>query len=102
MNKREETVFGNPLEGLDRLRKGQTVMHMSVGMLKGFFRANPFRQQNIKTFARSRAYFYAIIFPLNSPLKPILQIASNKLLEAGIMDYLIQVWEGMNTLKFNI
>ena len=91
----EIAVFGGVEEGLDLLLEGQTVMHMGTGMLKGYFQANPFRQQNLKTFARSKATFYALIVSLNSPLKPILQMASNKLLEAGTMDYLVQVWEGM-------
>ena len=67
---------------------------ISTGMLKGYFRSNPFRQQNLKTFAKGRATFYSVIVPLNSPLKPILQKASNQLKEAGTMDYLVKTWEG--------
>ena len=63
----------------------------------GYFQANPFRQQTLKTFAKGRATFYALIVPINSPLKPILQKASNTLLEAGTMDYLVKVWEGKNS-----
>ena len=51
----------------------------------------------MKTFAKGRATFYALIVPINSPLKPILQKASNTLLEAGTMDYLVKVWEGKNS-----
>ena len=69
-------------------------MHMSTGMLNGFFQANQFHQQNIKTFARSKAVFSAFIVPLNSPLKPILQLAINRVREAGTMNYLKQLWEG--------
>ena len=94
INKREETVFGSVVEGLDRIQAEQAVMHMSVGMLKGYFKANPFRQQAIKTFARGKGTYYALIVPINSPLKPIMQFASNKLLESGAMDYLQKQWEG--------
>ena len=51
----------------------------------------------MKTFAKGRTTFYALIVPINSPLKPILQKASNTLLEAGTMDYLVKVWEGKNS-----
>jgi len=95
-NKPEETVFQNIEEGLDLLEEEQAVMHCSEGMLKGYFQANPFRQQTLKTFAKGRATFYALIVPINSPLKPILQKASNTLLEAGTMDYLVKVWEGLD------
>ena len=76
------------------MKDGQSVMHMSTGMLNGFFQANQFHQQYIKTFARSKAVFSAFIVPLNSPLKPILQLAINRVREAGTMNYLKQLWEG--------
>ena len=73
----------------------QAVIHASSGQLKGYFQSNPFRQQNLKTFANSKSVFHALIVPLNSPLKPILQKASNQLLESGMQDYLVKVWEGL-------
>jgi hypothetical protein len=63
-------------------------------MLKGYFQANPFRQQQLKVFAKGKAEFYALIFPWNSPLKPILQKASNTFIESGTMDYMSKAWEG--------
>ena len=61
----------------------------------GYLKSNPFHQQDLKTFARQKGTYYALIVPLNSPLKPILQKASNALLEAGTMDHLVKLWEGM-------
>ena len=54
--------------------------------MKGYFQSNPFRQQSLKTFAKSKSVFHASIVPWNSPLKPILQKASNQLTELGMMD----------------
>jgi len=90
----EETVFSNLQEGLELLMKERAVIHTMTGMLKGFFKSNPFWQQNLKVFAKGRAEFYALIVPINSPLKPILQMASNALTESGARDYLLKQWEG--------
>ena len=93
-NEPEDTVFSNLREGLDKLKTGRYVIHTMTGMLKGFFKSNPFHQQNLKVFAKGRAEFYSLIVPINSPLKPILQTASNSLTEAGARDYLLKQWEG--------
>ena len=90
----EKTTFGNLKEGLDLIAADMNVIHTFTGMLKGYFKSNPFHQQKLKIFARGRAEFYALIVPLNSPLKPILQMASNALTEAGTRDYLLKAWEG--------
>lgn len=89
-----QTVFSNIEEGLDIIQQQRAVIHTFTGMLKGYFKANPFRIQNLKVFAKGRATFYTLIVPFNSPLKPILQLATTKLQEAGTMDYLITKWEG--------
>ena len=91
---RDDIVFGNVKEGLDMLRQERAVIHIYFGMLKAYFRSDPFRQQNLKTFAKGRAEFSAIILPFNSPLKPILQSASNTLIETGIQDAILKDWEG--------
>ena len=93
-NKREETVFSTPKEGLDSLLMGPQIIYISEGILKGYFKSNPFHLQNVKTFGKGRASFFSLIVPTNSPLKPILQKASNQLMESGTMDYLIKVWLG--------
>ena len=66
-------------EGLDLLKEERAVIHTFAGMLKGYFKSNPNRQQNLQIFARGRAEFSSVIVPINSPLKPILQAASNAL-----------------------
>lgn len=81
-------------EGLDLLLSERAVIHTMTGMLKGYFQSHPFRQQNLKIFARGRPEFYTLIIPVNSPLKPILQRACSLLQEAGTMDYLLKAWEG--------
>lgn len=72
----------------------RAVIHTMTGMLKGYFQSHPFRQQNLKIFARGRPEFYTLIVPVNSPMKPILQRACSLLQEAGTMDYLLKAWEG--------
>ena len=94
INLPDETVFNTLQEGLDILLEERAVIHTMTGMLKGYFQANPFRQQSLKVFAYGRAEYYAIIVPTNSPLKPILQMGSSALVEAGTSDYLIKAWEG--------
>ena len=81
-------------EGLNLLREEHAVIHTFTGMLKGYFKSNPYRQQNLKIFARGKAEFSTLIVPINSPLKPILQAASNALTEAGSRDHLLRKWEG--------
>ena len=93
-NNREEEVFPNIEAGLDLLKQGPRVIHIYQGMVKAFFKANPFYQINLKVFAKGRPEYSAIIVPINSPLKPILQFASNALVEAGIQDAIFKDWEG--------
>ena len=82
------------------LEQERAVIHIYYGMLKAYFKTDPFRQQNLKTFAKGRAEFSAIILPFNSPLKPILQSASNTLTENGIQDAIIKDWEGTALPQF--
>jgi hypothetical protein len=51
----KETVFGSVEQGLTMLLNEMAVVHMRSGMLKGFFRASPFWQQHLKTFATQKA-----------------------------------------------
>jgi hypothetical protein len=63
-------------------------------MLKGYFKDNPFRQQQLKVFAKGKSEYFNQIFPWNSPLKPILQKATNRFIESGTADYMSKAWEG--------
>jgi hypothetical protein len=65
-----------------------------LGMLKGYFQANPYRQQQLKVFAKGKAEYYNVILPWNSPLKSILQKASSTFIESGTVDYMSRAWEG--------
>ena len=94
VNKREETVFENVKEGLDEIQNERAVIQVWSGMLKGYFKSNPFHQQKMKVFARGKVTREQLIVPFNSPLKPILQAASNSLIEAGVTDALLTEWEG--------
>ena len=49
---RETIVFGTVKEGLDMLQQERAVIHIYSGMLKAYFKSDPFRQQNLKTFAK--------------------------------------------------
>ena len=40
-------------------------------IFQGHFKANPFWQQNIKTFAREKAEYQSNVYPKNSPLVPL-------------------------------
>ena len=92
--RREEQTFQNLEEGLNMIKKDRVVIHIGEGRLISYFEANPFHQQRLKVFARSRPQPQGLIVQLNSPLKPILQAASNALTEAGIKDALLKEWEG--------
>ena len=93
-NKREEHVFQNLEEGLNMIGKERAVIHIGEGRLTSFFQTNPFHQQKLKVFAKSRPQPQGFIVQHNSPLKPILQAAANALTEAGIKDALLKEWEG--------
>ena len=55
MNATENNVkFSSMKEGLDKLLEGQNVIQVTDGMLSGYFHANPFHQQSLRTFATAR------------------------------------------------
>ena len=87
---REEHVFQNVEEGLSMIKKERAASHIGEGSLMSYFNTNPFHQQKLKVFAKSQPQPQGLIVQLNSPLKPILQAASNALTEAGIKDALLK------------
>ena len=95
-NFREQHVFQNLEEGLNLMKNERAVIHIGEGRLTSYFKTNPFHQQKLKVFARSRPQPQGIIVQHNSPLKPILQAAANALTEAGITDALLKDWEGVS------
>ena len=95
-NFREQHEFQNLEEGMSLMKNERAVIHIGEGRLTSYFKANPFHQQNLKVFARSRPIPQGIIFQHNSPLKPILQAAANALTEAGITAAILKDWEGVS------
>ena len=78
------------------MKNERAVIHIGEGRLTSYFKTNPFHQQKLKVFARSRPQPQGIIVQHNSPLKPILQAAANALTEAGIRAALLKDWEGVS------
>ena len=95
-NFREQHEFQNLEEGMSLMKNERAVIHIGEGRLTSYFKANPFHQQNLKVFARSRPIPQGIILQHNSPLKPILQAAANTLTEAGITAAILKDWEGLS------
>ena len=65
-------------------------------MLKGFFRANPHHYQSLKVFGSEKSRIDALIFPLNSPVREVMKMATARMFENSAVDYLLQKWEGKN------
>ena len=63
-------------------------------MLKGFFRSNPHHQQALKVFGAEKSRIDALIFPLNSPGREVMKLATTRMFENSAVDYLLQKWEG--------
>jgi hypothetical protein len=57
LNSPTDSTYKSVEEGLDFLIKDRSVMHISQGILKGYFKANPYRQQKLKIFAKERPIF---------------------------------------------
>lgn len=94
MKRRDKHTFASIKEGLEELTKERTVIHIEQTKLKSYFNSNPFHQQKLKVFAKAKPILTALIVPKNSPLKPILQSASNTLTQTGVADVLLKHWEG--------
>ena len=93
-DKPSETVFTSIEDGLAKLEEGPYVIHVQMGMLKGFFRANPYHNQRLKVFATEKPRLDGLIFPLNSPVKEVMKLAMSRLFESGGVEYLLDKWEG--------
>ena len=90
-----DVKFSSIKEGLDKLLEGQNVIQVTDSMLNGFFHSNPFHQQNLKTFASARrSRIDGLIYPLNSPVREVMRLASSRLFESGAVEYLVKKWEG--------
>ena len=101
-NKPEETLYSTIEDGLAKIRKGYTAMFVEDYVVMGFFKTNPFYQQNVKLFGASKGNYYALMVNKGSPLKPILQKASNYLAEIGETGRIIDTWIGKRLPVFKI
>ena len=91
----ENHKYSSVKEGLRKLLEGQNIMHVSEGMLNGYLKSNPFHQQKLKTITKDRkSTIEWLIFPLNSPVREVMRLASSRLFENGAVEYLVRKWEG--------
>ena len=95
----DKTFFSGTEEGLAKLNEGPNVIHIIEGMFNGFLHNNPFHQQSLKVFAKEKAKYDALIFPLNSPFREVMKLASTRMFENSAVEYLIQKWEGRGTIQ---
>ena len=96
-NNPKTILFSNAKEGLLKLKEGRNVIHITEGLLNGFFHSNPFYHQPLKVFGTEKSMIDALIFPLNSPVREVMKIASTRMFETSAVDYLVQKWEGEST-----
>lgn len=72
-NHREETVYKTMKEGLDLIRNDRKVIYTNSAMLRGYFRENPFHQQELKIFGKEKSTYSAVILTRNSPLTHVIE-----------------------------
>ena len=93
-NNPKKILFSSAGEGLLKLKEGRNVIHITEGLLNGFFHSNPFHHQPLKVFGTEKSRIDALIFPLNSPVREVMKIASTRMFETSAVDYLVRKWEG--------
>ena len=93
--KEDDIKFSSIKEGLNKLYEGQNIIQVTDGMINGYFHSNPFHQQNLKTFATARrSSIDGLIYPVNSPVREVMRLASSRLFESGSVEYLVKKWQG--------
>ena len=95
----EQSFFTSTEEGLSKLKEGQNVIHIVEGMFSGFLHSNPYHHQSLKVFGKGRAKYDALTFPLNSPVREVMKLASVRMFENSAIEYLIKKWEGRGTVQ---
>ena len=99
-------------DGLARIEEQQTIMHIQTGILKGYFKQNPYHVQRLDIFSIMEKTFTTIIFTKNSPLAPLFSRlrnllrnriyvelciyfrASERIRDSGMQSFLSRQWEG--------
>ena len=56
------------------------------GILKGYFRNNPFHNQELMVFGREKSTYNALIFTKNSPLAPVFDLGMKMMRETGTVE----------------
>ena len=82
-------------EGIERLRNGRTVIHISQESFNSFVNKNPQVASNQRLFIfgeEKDSVNLGMIFTLNSPLKPLFDRAITRLREGGAYDFLKKRW----------
>ena len=90
----KKMLFSSAEEGLIKLKEGRNVIHIIEGMLNGFFHSNPYYHQPLQVFGTEKSRIDALIFPLNSPVREVMKLATTRMFETSAVDYLLQKWEG--------
>ena len=87
----EEYKFKTIKEGLEIIAKSETVMNADYFQLKHYIKSNPFHVQRIDVFATVGKFSSSLIFPHNSPLKPIFTKAVTGIQEKGLQEKICQI-----------
>ena len=97
----QESVVSDLKSGLDQMQieHSNIVLHSSEGMLKSVFKEDPFRYQELKTFAKGPYEFYSTIYPKKSAIKPVFERVTRRMRQVGIIDQLMAKWQGTNLPK---
>jgi hypothetical protein len=95
-NNPSENTYHTVKDGLLMLQNEMAVLYVGFAELKGFFKANPFWNQNLKLFGKEKPTLYSNILPKGSPLTPFFQQAMAKLVENGMREHTTTKWEGQD------
>jgi len=94
--KKPEEVFYNGLaNGVEKLtRDSSYIVSTNKGLLKGFYKQNPFFPLHLRLFGEQKQSFLGILLKKNSPLTTVLHHGMIELRETGKFNYILTKWEG--------
>lgn len=90
----EGTTYESISEGLSMIQHGNTIIYTSESQYRDYLRRYPMALNDvpIRQFGYREASSLGIIFPKNSPLKPVFDRAFTKLKEAGQIERIADAW----------
>ena len=91
---REEFEVSSMAKGLDQIAINNKVLFVDDGQLKGFHHSNPNHRQKVEVFATVRKSYGNILLTHNSPIQPVIKLASDRLRDRGIQEQLRLKWMG--------